>query len=189
MSFTRSMYDSCALIQRDADSNGPFSLITDASVYESDKSCYLKASPFMHSPRSSIPANIVDLESQLRPYNQPLGKCTSDRYIPQPKCTDCSKCDKSLPCDCLHCLTTKQHTNEIECEDTGLIPSYTRTNKSCNTFAGVNINRFEVLCQNPQEVVKIHSNDFIGVNSRLKMRDSYNAGESRDPRLARNTRI
>ena len=185
MSFTRSMYDKCALIQRNTESNGPFSIITDKSVKESTKSCYLRQSPFSHSPHNSIPSGIVDLESQLRVQDRHLSRCDTTKYTPKPKCEDCSKCDKSLPCDCLHCLTSKEHTNGIECEDTGLIPTYSRLNKSCNVLAGVNINRFEQLCENPQLDSKIHTNDIIGQNSRLAMRDSYNAGEGRDPRLSR----
>jgi hypothetical protein len=60
-----------------------------------------------------------------------------------------------------------------ECSDNGLVPEYTRLNKSCNVFSGITINRFHPLCEDLQQLNKIHSNSYIGTNTRLQIKDSY----------------
>lgn len=174
MSFTRTLYDKSALLQRDSTSKSIFDNITsDSSVKESNKSCFLRASPFSHFPQNSIPSAIIDLDSELRNQTRIAG----DRLIPdKPICPDCKNCSSSLPCDCLHCLTSAEHTNGIECkDDIDLIPIYSRIEKPCNIFQGITINRFPVLCSNPQDEYKIPTNDIVGINSRLAVKDSYDS--------------
>ena len=55
-----------------------------------------------------------------------------------------------------------------DCSD-DLEPRNTRTFKSCNLL---NYNRFSPLCDNPQELVKIHDNSYIGKNTRLFIKDA-----------------
>jgi hypothetical protein len=173
MSFTRSMYDKCSALKHDTESNGPYSLISDVSVRKPKGACFLKTSPFMRVPTNSIPSDIVQLESELRNQTRPLGHCDKNKYTPKPKCTDCTKCDSS--CDCLHCLTSKKYTNEIECKNdaTGLNPEYTRFNKSYKD--DLFINRSENLHMNVQKSSRIGNSKMFGVNTRLSVRDSYDS--------------
>ncbi|MDD4938236.1 MAG: hypothetical protein PHX34_04470 [Candidatus Shapirobacteria bacterium] len=164
------------MLKKNTESANPFNIISDVSVKESTKSCYLNQSPFMHFPQSSIPAGIVDLESRMRNQDTPLSRCDSGNSyydLNRPECTDCSNCSNSLPCDCLHCLTSKEHTNGIMCEDNGLIPTYSRINRPCDILSGIIINRAEPLCYNPQDENHLPTNDIIGINTRTFSRDSY----------------
>lgn len=188
MSLTGSMYDNCSLVQRNRVSTSPFDFTTDNSVFESTKACVQSSSPFMRTPGQSIPSGLVELESQLRPYNRPLGNCIKDNYISKPKCTDCEKCSNSVPCDCLHCTVKKNHLGP-DCDSDELYPKNTRSLKAKHATSEINQNRFEVLCENPQDDIKIPSNNIVGVSSRLFMRDAYDADIKRDPRLARKRNI
>ena len=181
MAFTRSMYDQCALKQQDNDSGSPFSMIMDTEVL--NKRCFYNAPSFLHSPSNSIPSGVVDLESELRNYNRPLGHCNVNRYTPKPKCESCDKCGTNSDCDCLHCLTITTDT----CSGIDLDSIHTRLNRSKTSIPSTQ-DRFEELSINVQEESKIASNAIIGVNSRLEMKDSYDASKI-DDRLGRRSFI
>jgi len=151
-SFTRTLYDDCAINKKNAESAGPFQWLTDKNVVESKESCFLGSSPFMHNPFKSIPTNSIDIESELRGQTRFLSKCIDDKYNPS----------QVKPIN----YTVK------ECADTKLVPEYTRMNKSCNIFAGININRFHPLCEDLQQPSKISSNTIIGKNTRLEIKDA-----------------
>jgi hypothetical protein len=152
-SFTRLPYDNCATIKKDCDNNASFNWMTDASITESKETCFEGASPFMHNPYKSVPANSIDIESDLRGQNIPLTKCPERKFNP----------DKAQ----------KINTKVTDCKKNDLVPQYTRLNKSCNMFSGININRFDPLCEDLQEINKIHSNNYIGVNTRLQLKDTF----------------
>jgi hypothetical protein len=177
MAFTRSMYDQCALKQNDADSGSPFSMITDTEVL--NKRCFYNSPAFLHSPSNSIPSGIVDLESELRSYNRPLGKCDVNRYTPKPQCESCDNCGTESKCDCLHCLTTTVE----DCSGIDLESIHTRLNRAKTSIPSTQ-DRFEELAMNVQEESKIPSNAIAGINSRLEMKDSYDASKI-DARLGR----
>lgn len=167
MAFTRTMYDQCALKQQDADSGSPFSLIMDTQVL--GKRCFLNSPQFLHNPSNSIPSSIVDLESELRAYNRPLGKCDINRYLPKPKCESCDKCGTNLDCDCLHCLVM----NTPDCgSNVDLGSQHTRLDRAKQTIPSTQ-DRFHELALDVQDSSKIPSNAIIGVNSRLEMKDLY----------------
>jgi len=152
-SFTRSSYDTCALKQKNSQSTDPFNWTTDSGVVENKETCFLAASPFMHNPYHSIPTNSIDIESDLRGQTRNLSKCSSHKFNPQ---------------------TAKPiNTQLTECTDERLVPEYTRINKSCNIFSGININRFHPLCDDMQQLDKIPSNSLYGVNTRLQVKDAF----------------
>lgn len=153
-SFSRSSYDECALKQRNEESVAPFKWATDNTVVESKSACYLGTSPFMHNPFKSIPTGSIDIESELRGQTRNLSKCSEEKYNP---------------------ATAKQYNIpiETECVDQRLVPEYTRINKPCNIFSGISINRFHPLCEDVQELNKIHNNTLIGTNTRLQIKDAY----------------
>lgn len=152
-SFTRTSSDKCALQQKNRESTAPFDWRTDSSIVESKLSCFVPQSPYMYNPKPSIPAMSVDKESDLRGQTRFLSKCAEDKYMPPEKLEQ----NKLTLCD----------------DNISLIPKYTRVRKPCNIFAGITINRFTPLCQDPQELNRIHSNAYIGVNTRLQIKDKF----------------
>lgn len=152
-SFTRTSADQCALNQEFAQSTDPYKYMT-ANIKENNTSCLLNQSPFMHNHFNSIPGSIVDYESDLKGQTRLNSKCIAPKFNPNTQ----SPVDFSWRV----------------CEDTRLVPEYTRVDKPCNLFAGISINRFHPLCENPQDNNKIHSNQYIGMNSRNVVKDSFN---------------
>jgi hypothetical protein len=152
-SFTRSAYDDCALNQRNKESTDSFEWATDSSVTESKMACYEGTSPFMHNPYKSVPFNAIDIENDLRGQTRMLSKCAEHKYNPN---------------------NQKPHDTQLlkNC-DNGLVPEYTRINKPCNIFSGITINRFHPLCEDLQELNKIHDNAYIGTNTRLQIQDAF----------------
>ena len=154
-SFTRSAYDDCAIEKRNQESTGPYEWVTDASVTESKEVCFQSTSPFMQNPFRSVPKAAVDIESDLRGHRFQLSKCPTHKYDP---------------------TREEKYTHPVtECKDNGLIPEYTRLNKACNIFSGISINRFHPLCDDMQALNKIHSNSYIGTNTRLQVKDAFKA--------------
>lgn len=179
-SFTKSLYDDCNLAKKEQESTGPYQYMMDP-IRESQSSCWQNQSPFMHAHFNSIPSSHVDIESELRNQTRHSSKCPSARYDPTKldNCRSCKKCNSGLPCDCKHCRETKFENRLKDCS-TGLIPSYTRTNRSCNVLSGVTINRFTPLCEDPQDMKKIQSNSYIGSNTRLEVKDAFKSSQEKD---------
>ncbi len=152
-SFTRSKYDECALDKSNKESTSPFDWVTDKSILESKEVCFQAASPFMHNPFRSIPVESIDVESDLRGQNVNFTKCPEKKFNP----------NKANP------VKTKIL---LDC-DNKLVPEYTRVGRACNVLSGININRFHPLCEDHQEINKIHDNAYIGTNTRLVIKDAY----------------
>jgi hypothetical protein len=172
-SFTKSLYDSCNINKKFQETTGPFNWIMD-SVYESNDNCYLDQAPFMHTNFFSIPLEKIDLESELRNQTRPLSRCPSQKYDPtKPKtCSQCKNCDNGLPCGCPHCQDSKNNNRLNNCKNRGLVPEYTRIQKPCN-LSGININRFNPVCEDAQSQKNIHENSYIGSNTRLQIKDAF----------------
>lgn len=152
-SFTRASYDKCALEKKDQESQDPFQWLTDKTVTESKDVCFQSISPFMQNPYRSVPQSSVDIESELRGNNYQMTKCPSQKFNPN--------------------QTNKVDFKINECKDNGLVPEYTRLNRSCGVLSGISINRFHPLCEDIQELGKIHSNTYIGTNTRLQVKDAF----------------
>lgn len=152
-SFTRNVYDKCAMDQKNTENEAIFAHNTDSAITESTSSCFVSYSPFMATPQHSVPSSIVDTESELRGQSQILGKCASNRFNP---------------------MTAQPVVKDLRlCAEDVLMPEYTRINKPCNIFSGININRFHPLCEDLQDLNKIHGNNYIGSNSRLDVKDAH----------------
>ena len=173
-SFTNSLYDECNIQKKEQETTGPYNWITD-SVYESQNPCFVGQSPFMHNQFQSIPTNLVDTESDLRNQTRHLSRCPEARYDPTKldNCKQCDKCNQGLPCGCTHCKDTKHNQTLIDCSTDFLVPNYTRVKKPCNIFSGITINRFNPICNDPQDLHTIQSNSYIGTNTRLNIRDAF----------------
>jgi hypothetical protein len=152
-SFTRNNSDDCALVQKLQESTGPFMYQTDSLVHESKEKCYLGASPFQHNPYRSIPVDSIDIESDLRGQTRILSKCSAQQWNPS--------------------MAKKVEPKLKDCVDQKLVPQYTRLNKPCNIFSGISINRFDPLYEDIQDDRKIQSNSYIGVNTRLQIKDAF----------------
>ena len=173
-SFTNSLYDNCNLNKKQKESTAPFNWITD-SVYENKQSCHVSISPFMHKQFNNIPSNSVDIENEITNRNRHLSRCPESRFDPTKldNCQKCEQCNHGLPCGCSHCKQTKFENKIKDCENSNLVPQYTRVNKSCNIFSGITINRFHPLCEDLQNSNKIQSNSYIGSNTRLQVKDAF----------------
>lgn len=163
-SFTRTTYDNCALQQKDNGNTAMFSRVADPSVNEVDRPCLLGASPFMHNPFKSIPSNFIDAESDLRGQTRIQSKCAITRFNPQ--------------------TAPKYSFHVNECTDINLVPEYTRTKRPCNVLSGISINRFDPLCDDPQDTSRIHNNTYIGSNTRLQIKDAHAKKAAASPRIA-----
>lgn len=174
-SFTNSLYDDCNIDKKNQESTGPYNWVTD-NLNELN-SCYVKQSPFMHNNFQSIPSNLVDAESELRNQTRHLSRCPEEKFDPTKlnNCKNCSKCNQGLPCSCKHCKETQYQNKLKDCISPFLVPDYTRTNKSCNIFSGITINRFNPLFTNSQDFNTIQSNSYIGTNTRLDIKDAFKA--------------
>ena len=174
-SFTNLNYDKCALDKKDQENLNHFSWTVDKNYGESNNSCFIGSSPYSHFPFHFSPSNLIEIESDLRGQKIKLSKCPSAKYSPLSNCTDCEKCNEGLPCGCSHCIN-KKHEILKDCtteQNIFLTPEYTRNNKSCSKLAGININRFEYLCEDLQDIKKIQDNSYIGSSTRLAVRNSY----------------
>ena len=156
-SFTRNTYDKCALDKKEQESADPGKWVTDASVIESKEACFLGAAPFQHNPFKSVPSSSVDIDIELRGQTRDLSKCPSQKYNP----------NLAKPID----------YQIKECADERLVPEYTRVDKPCNIFSGITINRFHPLCEDVQTIDRIHSNTFVGSNTRLQIKDTFKEKE------------
>lgn len=152
-SFTRTTSDTCALEAKNKESVGPYAWVTDANIKENKESCFLGTAPYSHNPFRSIPENFVDFESELKGLTRDNSKCSTHKFNPN--------------------LASTINFKWNECSDNKLVPEYTKLNKSCNVLSGITINRFNPLCDDPQELTKIHDNNYIGSNTRLIIKDAF----------------
>jgi len=159
-SFTRTLYDACNLEKKNQESFGPGRYRTDYTTAEHDHSCFLQQyAPFQHAPFPSIPANYVDAESELRNQTRVLSRCSEPKFKYNP-------------------YKSNQFTHKLkDCKDeyvlNGLVSEHTRVDKPCDVLSEININRFHPLCEDLQKLNKIHSNAYIGSNTRLAVKDVH----------------
>jgi hypothetical protein len=173
-SFSNSLYDNCNLEKKNQESTAPYKWLTD-DVKESKSACYVNQTPYMHKQFQSIPFNKIDIESDLRNQTRSLTRCPDGRFDPTKleNCKDCHNCNQGLPCSCNHCKQTKYENELKDCANAGLVPAYTRVNKPCNIFSGITINRFNPLVEDLTDLNKIHSNSYIGTNTRNQIKDAF----------------
>lgn len=153
-SFTRDKYDSCEYDKYLQETNGPYQWLAQ-NVYENKDECHVEQSPYMRGVAAhGINRNVIDIESELLNITRPNSRCPDLKYNPT-----------------IHKTKTPEYKKN--CENTFLIPEYTRMDKPCNVFSGVTINRFHPLHSDLQDYNKIHRNSYVGQNTRLITRDAY----------------
>lgn len=178
LSFSNIFYDKCNLLKKEQESLGPYYWVSD-SINESPNPCFVEQSPFMHHPFQSIPAKLVNVESDLRNQTRILSQCPDKHFDPtkSKNCIDCKKCDQGLPCNCSHC---KKFKKLLRCKTDFLQTKYSRVEKPCNVFTSMSINRFTPLCHDPQNLNTIQSNNYIGTNTRLEIRNAFHEVEEHE---------
>ncbi len=165
---TSPLYDDCNYQLKLQDSLGPYQWVTQV-VKENPEACNVDQSPFMQHPFYSIPKDKVDIESELRLETRKLSRCPENKF--QQNCKDCENCNAGIPCECIHCKTKKYQNELKDCVKSKLVPVYSRKDKSCEG-RNYQINRFNHLDEDLQDLNKIQSNSYIGVNARNMAKDS-----------------
>src|SRR4029079_6582730 len=164
--FTRLGYDECDMLLENYESISPGLYKLKDRTFED--SCHM-VHPGYNNRQSGIIAQSVDVESEIKGLNYLNSKCPSKRYNPLKNCKTCQKCNLGIPCGCAHC-NEGLHYKRPECDEQ-LLPIQTKTFKPCGNIAAKYIDRFENLCFNVQDPSRIHSNQYIGDNTRLRTRD------------------
>lgn len=137
--------------------------------HTSSKSCHMGFPGYLPQNEGVMPC-YIDVESELKRLNYINSKAPESRYNPTKNCKDCEKCDTGIPCGCSHCEKNIHNYELTDC-DNQLIPQYTRELKACNDITSININRFEPLCVDVQINKRIHSNTYIGSQTRNESKD------------------
>ena len=158
MSFNSLDYDTCAYKQELAESSGPgdYQLTTPfiscEDCYNKDPQIILQRSG--NSVSTKLP--MVDVDSELMNLNRKLSNCSRDGFIP--KFNKEGEIDNSIE------TTDFKNCNMPTTENTRL------SNPSCN-LRGTGWNRWEWLCQDPQERVEIPFDN--NVSNRLLFKDNH----------------
>jgi hypothetical protein len=186
MSFNRLIYDDCAYKHRLYESTSPLSYWMNPYAYESCQKCHQDYPGFLGSlggqAANSVGGALIDLESDLRNQTRLNSLCPQHKYAPICNCklknNYCKNCKLSLPCSCAQCR--QRNTNALPSCRPGIVPIEsleTRQWKSCSNLAGVHINRFDYLCENPQDPSKVFfykDSNRLGDSTRNDIRDEFN---------------
>jgi len=170
------MYDKCAYSHRLAESTSPLAYQIYPPGYESCQPCMQGYPGFFPSVGSqgqgfSVPPSEIDVESDLRNQTRINSLCPSKKYLP--RCNQPSK-KSGYPC-----AQTLNRTYRGECMP-GIIPVSSvdsRMPKPCNPLSAVHINRFDFLCENPQQENKwrlYNGNNRLGIDTYQTERDRNN---------------
>lgn len=150
MSFSRSRYESCAYKHRLNESVGPgeYALATPQVC----DPCFVP-SPAIHvggSGASVCGKELIDVDSELLGLTRKASQCPGNKYIPSDK----EFCKKRTLREC----------NDLDPENTRL------SNPPC-TLRGRGWNRWEWLCQNPQDKVEMPFD--WNISNRTIVKDSH----------------
>lgn len=190
-SLTRLIHDDCAYKHRLYESTSPLLYQINQVAYESCNKCHMAYPGYVGNLGGQgfgIGGDRVDIDSDLRGQTRITSRCPSHKYNPYSYayCGKCSKCNAGLPCGCKHCKT--RDVSELADCRPGIVPVEsldTRNFDGCSDLNGIFINRFDHLCQNPQDLSKVifyDNNRRLGEETRLDMRDSYPRGHPSGPR-------
>lgn len=122
----------------------------------------------------ALAGNMVEGFGNMKYGRQSLPNRNMSPYAnsPQVNCMDCPNCNLGLPCECDHCKFKRgsNMNNRPTCKNQ-IIPVQTRPlGKACN-IPGAFVNRFEDTCFNYQNPSTIHSNWYIGMDTRNDIKD------------------
>lgn len=148
--------DSCELNYINKESKNP-GLYRISGVQQANSNVYMEHPTlnFGQLENRGINPCCIDDESELFNLPRKDSKCPTKKYNPKSGSTKNG------------CIKFKENPQ--------IIPESTRLQKSCDISSGHSIldYQFNELCDNPQGLDKIHSNNFIGKNSRLSYKDNY----------------
>lgn len=181
-SFTGLTDDSCAYKQRLMESTSPFRYQMELAKYESCSKCFQAYPGFqgtLGGRGPSVGPRRIDMDSDLRGQTRLLSRCPQKKYNPfsYKHCQQCNNCNTGLPCGCSHCQS--RDIDALNDCRPGIVPMEsqdTRTFNACNPLNGLFINRFDHVCENPQDPGRwefYRSNRRLGEETRLDNRDSY----------------
>lgn len=151
MSFTKPNWDKCTYETTLSQSTDAASYGIKTPRHHCNACAPPVADPLINHYQRGFPNGLIDVDSQLRSLNHQYSRCPSDKYWT----------DK----DTTTSLTTQP------CEETTHYTETTRFSNPPCTLRGTGWNRWEWLCQNPQDQA-IPSFD-TGVSSRIVMKDNH----------------
>ena len=171
MAFSRLSYDDCAYSKTLNESTGPFKYVTNPIAHQASEQCFMGYPGFNSAMvgNQGIRPETVDVESELRNQTRLASNCPTKKYNPKVNCRACDNCNQGLPCGCLHCNAKNPHSL-ADCSKE-IVPVQSRSFNACSDLNGIFINRFQPLCEDPQGLDKIHSNDYIGMDTRNVVKD------------------
>lgn len=188
---TRGLYDDCQYKHRLYESTSPLLYQINPVAYESCNKCHQAYPGYLGALGGQgfgVGPDRVDHESDLRGQTRILTRCPTHKYNPHSylNCKKCENCNQGLPCGCDHCLS--RDISYLEDCRPGIIPIEsldTRNWNACSDLNSVHINRFDYLCQNPQDPSRIffyQDNRRLGEETRMDMWDRYPDGAPVDRR-------
>ena len=181
----RLAYDNCAYAQRLYESTSPLAYQINPVAYESCSKCQMVYPGYLGAMGGfgfGVGPNEINLESDLRNQTRINTLCPSHKYLPKCGCMErgmfCPQCQQGLPCGCEQCRY--RNVNNVAPCRPGIIPVESidsRQMKACNDLnGGLHINRFDYLCENPQDPARIFfytNNARLGTNTNINERDSH----------------
>lgn len=181
-SLTRAIHDDCAYKRRLHESTSPLLYQINPVANESCTKCHQAYPGFigtMGGMGFGIGPDRVDIDSDLRGQTRLLTNCPTHKYNPTSyrHCNcNCENCHQGLPCGCAHCQS-RDVSGLRDCRP-GIIPIEsldTRSFDACNSQKDQYLNRFDILCGNPQDPNRIFNVPServrLGANTRQNMRD------------------
>ena len=167
--FTNLKYDDCNYQQKIGENIQHYNYLTDASSY-SYTSCWdSEPGKIQDVSRYGPPANVFDVENELRGQNYKNSKCDKDMFNPMENCPNCAG-DTGLPCN-PECR--QQYPLRICERDNWLNSTNTRYDKGKDRYAEKDYNRFEFPDEDYEKLAHINSYNFQGRSTRLEIRDAF----------------
>lgn len=151
--------------------------VTTASMFPRD----VKRTSKMASIENMNSLKMLDASSRMQERTRKGYGNITNSVMAVSNCMSCDGCNKGVPCDCEHCKGGSCYSDDNACRPgvTSKNSLDTRNFDGCSDLNGIFINRFDFLCQNPQDldrVVFYDNNRRLGEETRLDMRDNYPDG-------------
>ena len=131
------------------------------------ESCNMNFPGMLDTRSKGVLSRNIDIESKLRTLDIKNSKCPEKQYNPLLNCIDCDNCNSGLPCDCNHCKKRKEN----QCDP----QFYAQLSVKDKNVRSAEWNRFEPICVDVQKLSRFHDNSYIGINSRILMKDKAKA--------------
>lgn len=159
-------YDDCSYKKYIQETTGPGKWALSQRMND-HQSPHVQHPGFMNTNHSGIVPSNVDIESHLKNLGVYNSSCPDKKQNPfmGNTCNECKKSFTGLPCN-----SCSQQLRESDKEKPQHQFLSTRDRKECGNVADIYIDRFESSRHEVQTPSRIHSNEFIGVDSRSKMK-------------------